>query len=291
MGKIGLVCCLVVFFPLPVLATEPVVAIHVSELTQALETRVATPPTPTGLGTTGYEWWTPWWHYFVMPESVKEALRSDGTRFVVVTDSDISAGNLLMPDGTPRYPIVISLASEAIRDDEISPLRDYVAAGGFLFVGSSAFTRRPDGTSRGDFALAGEMGLHTTSAGLEDWQLDNDFSKQIDHRLVSHIPSGYLEWDMPQTSEDISWGTSPTHSRNTLHRTWRVSAGGATVIASSSRVPLLAANSYGRGYFIYHAGMQPLIGNGGRAPACTPTAFSAMPLNGHSSPPTSPSQR
>ena len=266
MGKIGLVFCLVVSLFLPALATEPVVAIHVSELTQALETRVATPPTPTGSGTTGYEWWTPWWHYFVMPESVKEALRSDGTRFVVVSDADISAGNLLLPDGTPRYPIVISLASEAIRDDEISPLRDYVAAGGFLLVGSSAFTRHPDGTSRGDFALAGEMGLHTTSAGLDNWQVDNNFSKQIDHRLVSHIPSGDLSWEMPQTSEDISWGTSPAHSRNSFHRTWRVSAGGATVIASSSRDPYLVAKSYGRGYFIYHAAMQPLIGNGGRAP-------------------------
>ena len=64
------------------------------------------------------------------------------------------------PDGSPRYPILISLASEAIADNEIAPLRDYVATGGFLFVGSSAFTRNPDGTTRGDFALANEIGLH-----------------------------------------------------------------------------------------------------------------------------------
>ena len=104
----------------------PAVAIHVSELTQALETMPASPPTPTGVGTTGYQWWPTSWHYFVMYESLKEALRSDGTPFVTVSDADIAAGRLLNPDGSPKYPIVISLASEAIADTEIAPLRDYV---------------------------------------------------------------------------------------------------------------------------------------------------------------------
>ena len=44
---------------------EPFVAIHVSELTQALETMPAVPPTPTGPGTTGFQWWNTAWHYFV----------------------------------------------------------------------------------------------------------------------------------------------------------------------------------------------------------------------------------
>jgi len=95
---------------IPVLATEPTVAIHVSEATQALESKTASTSTPSGPGTTGKEWWTPWWHYLVMPESVKEALQSDGTPFVVVTDADILDGELLT-DGKPRFPIVISLAS------------------------------------------------------------------------------------------------------------------------------------------------------------------------------------
>ena len=134
-------------------APEPLVAVHVSELTKALET------IPNG-------WWTSW-HYFVMPESLKEALRSDGTPFVEVSDADIAAGRLLYPDGSPRYPILISLAAEAIANNEIAPLRDYVAAGGILFVGSSAFTRNPDGTTRGDFALANEMGLHMVTPASE----------------------------------------------------------------------------------------------------------------------------
>ena len=61
--------------------TQPIVAIHDSELTRALETMPASGATPTGSGTTGYQWWPTDWHYFVMPESVKEALRSDGTAF------------------------------------------------------------------------------------------------------------------------------------------------------------------------------------------------------------------
>src|SRR5512137_1628588 len=75
--------------------TQPIVAIHDSELTRALESMAATPDTPTGLGTTNKQWWTTDWHYFVMPEAVKEALRSDGTAFTVVGDSNITAGLVL----------------------------------------------------------------------------------------------------------------------------------------------------------------------------------------------------
>src|SRR5258706_15486956 len=64
--------------------TQPVVAIHDSELTRALELMPAGPPTPQGSGTTGFQWWPTDWHYFVMPESVQEALRSDGTAFTVI---------------------------------------------------------------------------------------------------------------------------------------------------------------------------------------------------------------
>src|SRR5262245_47222335 len=67
---------------------QPFVAVHDSELTRALETMPAVAPTPTGPGTTGNQWWTPDWHYFVMPEAVQEALRSDGTPFVKVGDSN-----------------------------------------------------------------------------------------------------------------------------------------------------------------------------------------------------------
>src|ERR1700733_8596543 len=95
----------VVLFVLPTLmlaqSTQPLVAIHESELTQALETTAAGSSTPTGPGTTGQQWWTPWWHYYNMSDYLEEALRSDGTPYVIVRDADISAGNLLNADGSP----------------------------------------------------------------------------------------------------------------------------------------------------------------------------------------------
>src|SRR5438128_1794390 len=83
----------------------------------------------------------------------------------------------------------------------------FVAAGGFLFVGSSAFTRNTNGVSRGDFAIASQMGLHLLSPGLTNWAANNYFTKtnQSAHRLVSHIPDGQNTWRMPSSSEEIPW--------------------------------------------------------------------------------------
>src|SRR4051812_6846919 len=93
-------------------APLPVVAIHASELTQALEGFPAMAPTPTGPDTSGKEWWYTSWHYATMFESLKEALRSDGTPFVEVSDAQIASGALRNADGSPKYPILVSLASE-----------------------------------------------------------------------------------------------------------------------------------------------------------------------------------
>ncbi len=247
---------------------QPLVAVHDSELTRFLDSSnaPAVPPTPMGTNVTGLQWWIPDWHYFVMPESVKEALRSDGTAFTVVGDSNIIAG-VLLTNGVPKYPIVISLATEAIRDDEIAPITNYVAAGGFLLTGSSAFTRNTNGTTRGDFAFANELGIHMSVPGLTNWTLNNTFTKQLDHRTISHIPGGELKWRIPTKSEEISWGISPTHSYQGPHDLWRVSAPGATVLATADSSPYVTIKKYGKGWFIYCAQLQPLVGHGGFAPA------------------------
>jgi hypothetical protein len=245
----------------------PVVAIHDSESTRALELTNAAATTPSGAGTTGREWWPTNWHYFVMPESIKEALRSDGTAFEVVTDADIAAGRLLDTNGRPKYPIVISLASEAIRNDEIAPLTNYVAAGGFLLTGSSAFTRNTNGTTRGDFAFANEMGIHMVVPGLTNWRASGIFNKQREHRLMDHIPGGALNWEMPTSSESIPWGIYP-HPNNPLPTSpsWQVQAGDATVLATDNVYPSLLDKQFGHGHFIYYSPMQPLVGHGGYAP-------------------------
>jgi hypothetical protein len=248
--------------------TQPLVAIHDSELTRALESAPASGATPTGPGTTGKQWWPTDWHYFVLPEGMKEALRSDGTAFTVVGDSNITAGVLLTTNGAPQYPILVSLASEAIRDDEIAAFTNYVAAGGFLFVGSSAFTRTTNGTARADFAFANELGIHKVSSALTNWAQNNYFTKtnQTTHRLTSHIPNGQNTWRMPSSSEEIPWGISPSHPFLASHDIWKVQAGDATVLAQGDVYPFLTIKSYGKGYFIYSSAFQPLIGHSGFAP-------------------------
>jgi hypothetical protein len=97
-------------------STQPLVAIHDSELTRALESMPASGATPKGTGTTGYQWWaTDWPHYFVMPESLQEALRSDSTALTTVGDSNINSGLLLpngQPDGFPR-PSITSITQQS----------------------------------------------------------------------------------------------------------------------------------------------------------------------------------
>jgi len=200
-----------------------------------------------------------------MPEALAEALRSDGTPFTTIGDANITAG-LLLPNGAPRYPIVISLASEAIRDDEISPLTNYVAAGGVLFVGSSAFTRNPDGSSRGDFAFANELGLHMWTPALTNWIGNNGLTRQASHPLVDHLPDGPVYWRMPHSAEETNWGVSPSHQFLGAHDIWRTYVSDATVLAQGDVSPYLTIKPFGKGYFIYTAGFQPLIGHGGFAP-------------------------
>ena len=245
---------------------EPFVAIHVSEITQALETKPAVPPTPTGTGTTGNEWPYASWRYYVAYESLKEALRSDGTPFVTVSDSDIAAGKLLNTDGTPHYPILFSLMAEAVADNELSPLRDYVSAGGFLVTNASTFTRNPDGTARPGFAFATEMGLQMASPLFENWYLNTHFTKTADHRLTAHIPAGKLNWNGPLNSDEISLGISPSHVPHSGHYAWKVVAHDANVIATGDMGPLLSVKNYGLGQFIFSGDFQPIIGHGGTDP-------------------------
>jgi len=246
--------------------TQPVVAIHDSEFTRILETLPASGATPTGPGYTSKEWWPTNWHYFVMPESIDESLRSDGTAHTMIGDSNIIAGQLLI-GGVPRYPILISLAAEAIHDDEIAPLTNYVAAGGFLFVGSSSFTRYPNGVSRGNFALADAMGINAVQSALTNWSANTAFVKQDEHRLVAHIPDGTLSWRMPAAAEEINFGVSPSHNFQNAHLLWQVAATNATILARGNIYPYLVIKPFGKGWFIYYAPMQPLVGHGGWAPS------------------------
>ncbi len=257
--------------------TLPMVAIHDSELTRAFENMNASGATPSGAGTSGKQWWPTNWHYWTMPDSMKEAMRSDGTAYTVIGDSNIVAGGLLS-SGQPKYPIVISLAAEAIQDEEIAQFTNYVAAGGFLFVGSSSFTRNTNGTTRGNFAFPGEMGVNMSTPGVTNW-INNTTISITQHRLTAHIPTNtsYVNWAMPSGYDEVSWGTYPRPAGDSTrpalpHWVWLAQpTNGATALMRGDTFPsnpgYLVVKQYGKGYFIYYAPMQPLIGHGGWSPA------------------------
>lgn len=204
----------------------------------------------------------------MLPESVKEALRSDGTPYAVVSDLDIARGFLLTTNNTPKYPILISLAAEVIRDDEIAALTNYVKAGGFLLVGSSSFTRSTNGTARTSFPLSGQMGI-SCNPSTTGWANNTYLAPETDHRLVSHIPQPWVTWRMPSSAEETSWGTCQnSHEFSAPHQIWPVSVSDAQVLAKGDdwNLPYLAVKQYERGQFIYHATLQPLIAHGGIGP-------------------------
>jgi hypothetical protein len=243
-----------IFDPKPA-GSELAVAIHDSELTRALGSLSSST-----------------WSYALLVESIEEALRSDGTPFVVVSDADIADGALMANSTTPKYPILISLASEVISDDtspsgEIQHLLDYVNAGGFVLAGSSAFTKKPTGTFWGDFALGDQMGVHCSQS--PNW-VDNYYVYNLGeppHRLVELLPAGALTWRMPVSPDEISWGVCSSHILSEPQKIWGVSADSSTTVAASGdSSPYLTAKQYGSGYFIYHAAFQPLVGHGGNAP-------------------------
>lgn len=149
--------------------TQQLVAVHVSENTEL-------------------HWPYTSWLYFHTYQFLEEALRSDGTPFVEVSDFDIESGALL--DGTsPRYPILISLATECVSDSEAQQIKNYVNAGGHVYVGSSAWTKYADGQARLQngkqvFALSSEMGL--TGGG---WIMVNTLVRTgVASTMVDHLP-------------------------------------------------------------------------------------------------------
>jgi len=258
----------------------PLVAIHVSEYTRT-------------------KWLYSTWKYFQIYSLLEEALRSDGTPFVELSDKDIENGRLLTPQGLPKYPIFFSLAAECISSDEAAAIKNYVEAGGFVYVGSSSWTRNADGSphfsesfqvpSKYTFWLSTEMGLDSLPTfqdlprpelsdkeWLNSWSFVGNTGRGLlvdtttSHRLVGHIPKGLrLSWILPER-----YDLCPTH--NTTHLAWATITKSATVLATFewtgpttvnpegyTNIPLIAFNPYGNGYFIYHSELAPLAGWGG----------------------------
>lgn len=158
---------------------------------------------------------------------LEETFRSAGIPTKAVTDADIASGALLVNCSStcvPKYPILFSLATEAISDIEAGKIRDYVAAGGTVYAGSSAWTRYENGALRpnSDFAIS-ELGLESVGriyishtdrvvpSGTTDRMLDH-LAGAGPHQNGTEIPwygSGY--WDeLKLDLESIVWGAVPS---------------------------------------------------------------------------------
>jgi hypothetical protein len=130
---------------------SPVVAIHVSEATKVLGS----------LGHTAVEIPYLWPH-------IKPQLRT--ALYVVVSDADIAVGSLLN-GAEPKYPILISLAAACISDATTNEIKEFVQAGGHVYVGSTSWTRNESGALRGASGTAGKYDWHLINVSA-----DNSFS-------------------------------------------------------------------------------------------------------------------
>ncbi len=272
-------------------APTPLVAVHVSEYTKALNGTVQSPAPSSDVRGMYYDSFSHELAYTML----EEALRSDGTPFVELSDADIENGALLR-EGVPAYPIVFSLMAESVSDTEVGRIRDYVSAGGHVYVGGSSWIRRPDGTFREDaegtaeFPLSAEMGLKSVALGPKpqggtwSWGEANVIRRTSNDEMVSHLTAGEdLSWPLPRNydSDAVDDMHGPGNGAHLVWATRPASQNPATVLAEVPQlhgstvtgVPLIATKRFGSGQFVYHAEMAPLAGWGGLAPDTSEYVF------------------
>ncbi|MGE5555962.1 MAG: hypothetical protein ACM3UY_06855, partial [Methanocella sp.] len=225
-------------------AQLPVVAIHVSGSTEA-------------------NWAHTVWTYYSLPKMLEAVLSSDGTPYVELTDQAIESGALLA-SGAPKYPILFCVASESISDLAASQIRAYVAAGGFVYVTASSWTKQANGAPRSDFALSAEMGLTRLNPPPNNWVGGLYVTKTADNRLVNHIPAGVsIEWRLPTTKDTLPLLSGEQHI---LWQAKPTASNPAEVLATIDGNVMLATKAYSQGRFIYHSELAPLAGYGVYAP-------------------------
>ena len=218
---------------------SPVVAIHISENTET-------------------HWANPSWTYFSTYRMLEEAFKADGTPFVEISDAQISSGQLLS-SGTPRYPILFSLADECISDVESAQISSYAAAGGFVYASSSSWTRDADGSPRDDFALSSQMGLTCTNPSLNDWVQVTHVHRAVDNRLVNHVPKNVdINWRLPLTNHTVCSLEVTDLEPHYAWATHTTATDPAQVLMTTDGTVLLATKQYGNGMFIYHSELAPL---------------------------------
>ena len=186
--------------------TLPYTAIHVSENTAAHWDTLGGPHND--------------WKYWHIYGFLMEALRSDGTPYVILSDADIEAGALLT-NSQPKYPILISLATDCISDATANQIKSFVQAGGHAYAGSTAWTRDENCQLRGAGALAGKYDWHDVVVTADNYfggaflpvntiddNPDNIWLNQIDDTLPTSI---WYEFPAEETISKVGlWQASYT---------------------------------------------------------------------------------
>ena len=223
---------------------SPVVAVHISQNTQSHWTLTA-------------------WTYYSIPKMLETVLKSDGTPYVEVSDQDIESGALLNA-GIPKYPILFSLASETISDSAASQISNYVAAGGFVFLSASSWTKNSDGSLRTDFALSNQIGLKSVNRPPNNWVGGLNVTCIADNRLVDDVPKNVqIPWHLPTTKDSLTPISDETHF---VWDTATTASNPADVLLTIDGNVMLATKAYQQGRFIYQSELAPLSGYGPYAP-------------------------
>jgi hypothetical protein len=220
-------------------SVSPQVAIHVSEYTQA-------------------HWEQTGWTYPAIYRMLEEALKSDGTPFVEITDSQIESGALLT-SGTPKYPILFSLTSDCISDTEALQISNYVASGGFVYLSASSWTRYQDGTARDDIALSTQMGLTCETPTPNNWATVTTVKRIADNQLVNDIPKNIdINWRLPLTNHTVCTLATTDTEPHLAWATKTTTTNPANVLMTTDGKVMLAEKQYLNGMFIYNSELTPL---------------------------------
>ena len=223
--------------------TQPVVAINVSEYTST-------------------HWNNPAWTYVSVYRMLEEALKSDGTPFVEISDASIESGGLLA-SGAPKYPILFCLASECISDSEASQISSYATLGGYVYVGSSSWTKYADGSTRSNFALSTQMGLTCTNSPTNNWAQVENATRIADNIIVNHVPKNVvIHWSLPLTDHTLSNVQNPASD---VHYAWNATTtvnNPAQILMTIDTDIMFAIKPYSLGMFIYHSELTPLASYG-----------------------------
>lgn len=217
----------------------PVVAIHVSENTQA-------------------HWAYSTWTYFSINRMLEEAFKSDGIPYIEVTDQDIENGGLMV-SGSPKYPILFSLTAECISDTAAAQISSYASAGGFVYAGSSSWTRYANGSYRADFALSSQMGVRCVNSPSNNWAQVQTATRTASNRLVSSVPGNVaIDWRLPLTDHTLP---ALERSQTSPHYAWSArttTSNPATVLMTINNNIMLSIRNASRGLYIYHSELAPL---------------------------------